>query len=267
TDRLGRRDVHSAQAARRTVRATGCGLAAGRLAPGDVVAGVGCRSGRGRPGLSGAARSRAVSHRPGPIMGRMPERSGSLGGAADRFLSHPIAGDAVLAVLLAVPLGAMSVGLLSASISPTWHVLAAGGGLAVLHACVVWRRRFPQAAYLFGAGAMLGLVLLPALQDPTAWQYPPVLLPSSMTFGLLLYTAGSQMRRQQAIAALLVALVGVVAVVARLWSPATWGAEEAEPLVWRIGLTLGLSAMSGCLWALGRLSGIRGKYLAQLREK
>src|SRR5699024_2880058 len=65
----------------------------------------------------------------------------------------------------------------------------------------------------------------------------------------------------------LVALVGVVAVVARLWSPATWGAEEAEPLVWRIGLTLGLSAMSGCLWALGRLSGIRGKYLAQLREK
>src|SRR5699024_8108953 len=117
------------------------------------------------------------------------------------------------------------------------------------------------------AGAMLGLVLLPALQDPTAWQYPPVLLPSSMTFGLLLYTAGSQMRRQQAIAALLVALVGVVAVVARLWSPATWGAEEAEPLVWRIGLTLGLSAMSGCLWALGRLSGIRGKYLAQLREK
>jgi len=200
-------------------------------------------------------------------MGRMPERSGSLGGAVDRFLSHPIAGDAVLAVLLAVPLGAMSVGLLSASISPTWHVLAAGGGLAVLHACVVWRRRFPQAAYLFGAGAMLGLVLLPALQDPTAWQYPPVLLPSSMTFGLLLYTAGSQMRRQQAIAALLVALVGVVAVVARLWSPATWGAEEAEPLVWRIGLTLGLSAMSGCLWALGRLSGIRGKYLAQLREK
>src|SRR5699024_9856437 len=99
------------------------------------------------------------------------------------------AGDAVLAILLAVPLGAMSFGLLSASISPAWQVLVAGTAVVVLHTCVVWRRRFPQAAYLLGAAAMLLLVLMPALQDPTAWRYPPVLLPSSMTFGLLLYTA------------------------------------------------------------------------------
>lgn len=200
-------------------------------------------------------------------MGGMPERPGSLGGAVDRFLSRPIAGDAVLAVLLAVPLGAMSFDLLSGSISPTWQVLVAGTVLVVLHACVAWRRRFPQAAYLLGAAVMLTLVLMPALQDPTGLSYPPVLLPSSMTFGLLLYTAGSQLHRRQAVAALVVALVGVVAVLLRMWSPATWGAGEAEPLVWRIGLALGLSAMTGCLWALGRLSGIRGKYLAQLREK
>jgi len=200
-------------------------------------------------------------------MGGMPERSGFAGGVVDSFLSRPIAGDAVLAILLAVPLGAMSFGLLTASISPRWHVLAAGSALVVLHVGVVWRRRFPQVVFLLGAVAMLALVLMPALQDPTAWRYPPVLLPSSLTFGLLLYTAGSQLRRRRAVAALVVALGGVVAVVVRLWSPATWGAGEAEPLVWRIGLALGLTAMSGCLWALGRLSGIRGKYLAQVREK
>ena len=201
-------------------------------------------------------------------MGMMPATS-SRGAALDSLLSRPLAGDAVLAVLLAAVLGPMSASLLRSAVSPAPVVLAAAGGVLVLHGCVIWRRRAPVTAYLLAAVAMLALVLLPPLLDPGGFAYATVLLPSSMLFALMLYTVAGQVRRSYALGALGVALVGVLAVVVRLWDPAAWGGSIGSytPWVWRLGLAVALGAVVATLWALGRLSGVRRLFLEGLREK
>lgn len=202
-------------------------------------------------------------------MSRMPARSSTLGRTVDTFMARPVASDAVLAVLLAVPLGVMSVSLLRQVTSQASLVLAAGALVLVLHVCVIWRRRFPQSMFLAAAAAMLALTWLPSLQDLSGLAFPPVLLPSSMTFGLLLYTVAGQVAWRRALIMLGISLAGVAAVVARLWLPGSWGISTggSEPWVWRLGLAVALCAVVACLWALGRMSGIRSLFLDGLREQ
>lgn len=201
-------------------------------------------------------------------MGRMPDSS-TRGATVDALLARPLVGDAVLAVLLAAVIGPMSVSLLRDVASPTPTVVAAAGCVLVLHGCVIWRRRAPMIAYLLASAATLALVLLPPLQDPNGFAYAAVLLPSAMLFALLLYTVAGQVSRTPALAALGVALVGVVAVLVRLWQPTSWGGSTGsyEPWVWRLGLSVALGAVVACLWTLGRLSGVRRLFLDGLREK
>lgn len=192
------------------------------------------------------------------------------GAAVDTFLGrHQVSGDAVLAVLLALPLGLVSFGLLRASDSPLSLRLLAGLALLVLHGSVVPRRVRPRAAYGLAAVAMLLLVLLPPLHDPPGANYPAVLLPSSLVFGLLLYTVSGRLDLLPSLACLAVALAGVVLVVARFWDPASWGGSAGgyELVAWRIGLSAGLVAVTACLWSLGRLSRMRMLFLAELRAK
>lgn len=202
-------------------------------------------------------------------MAAMPARPAVHGASVDSFLSRPLVGDAVLAALLAAVLGPMSVSLLRSAASPTAEVAAAGLCVLVLHLCVVWRRRTPRTAYLLAAVATLGLVLLPPLQDASGVAYAAVLLPSSMAFALLLYTVAGRVPRRPALVALAVALAGVLAVLVRLWDPATWGGSigSFEPWVWRSGLAVALAGVVVCLWTLGRLSGVRRLYLEELRAK
>lgn len=201
-------------------------------------------------------------------MGLMPATS-SRGASVDSLLARPLAGDGLLAVLLAAVLGSMSASLLRSATNPMPLVLAAAGCVLVLHGCVIWRRRAPVVAYLLAAAATLVLVLLPSLQDPSGFAYATVLLPSSMVFALMLYTVAGQVGRRYALGALGVALVGVLAVLVRLWNPATWGGSTGsyEPWVWRLGLTVALGAVVATLWALGRLSGVRRLFLEGLREQ
>lgn len=201
-------------------------------------------------------------------MGQMTA-SPSRGAMLDSLLARPLVGDAVLAVLLATVLGPMSVSLLRTAVNPAPVVLTATGCVLVLHGCVLWRRRAPVTAYLVGAAAMLLLVLLPPLQDPTGFAYATVLLPSSMLFALMLYTVAGQVGRTMALAALAVALVGVLTVLVRLWDPTSWGGSTGSygEWVWRLGLAVALSAVVATLWALGRLSGVRRLFLEGLREK
>lgn len=190
--------------------------------------------------------------------------------AVDSFLSrHQVSGDAVLAVLLALPLGLVSFGLLRASDSPLSLRLLAGAGLLVLHGCVVARRLRPPAAYGLAAAAMLLLVVLPPLHDPGGAYYPAVLLPSSLVFGLLLYTVSGRLDLLPGLACLAVALAGLVLVMARFWDPASWGGSSGgyDLVAWRIGLSVGLAAVTACLWSLGRLSRVRVLFLAELRAK
>ncbi|MFD9941181.1 sensor histidine kinase [Nonomuraea sp. NPDC059023] len=196
--------------------------------------------------------------------------SRSAGAAVDSLLNrHQVSADAVLAVLLVLPLGLVSLGLLQASDSPLPLRLLAGLGLLVLHACVVPRRLRPLAAYGLGAAAMLLLVALPPLHDPGGAYYPAALLPSTLVFGLLLYTASSRLDLVPGLVCLAVALAGVGLLLARLWNPASWGGSSGshELVAWRIGLSAGLVAVAACLWSLGRLSRMRGLFLSELRAK
>ncbi|MFE0156761.1 sensor histidine kinase [Nonomuraea sp. NPDC059007] len=196
--------------------------------------------------------------------------SRSAGAAVDSLLNrHQVSADAVLAVLLVLPLGLVSLGLLQASDSPLSLRLLAGLGLLVLHACVVPRRLRPLAAYGLGAAAMLLLVALPPLHDPGGAYYPAALLPSTLVFGLLLYTASSRLDLVPGLVCLAVALAGVGLLLARLWNPASWGGSSGshELVAWRIGLSAGLVAVAACLWSLGRLSRMRGLFLSELRAK
>ncbi|GGP03428.1 histidine kinase [Nonomuraea glycinis] len=189
----------------------------------------------------------------------------------DSFLGrHRVSGDAALAVLLALPLGLISLSLLRASDSPLSIRLVTGFGLLILHGSVVPRRLCPRAAYGIAAAAMVLLVLLPPLHDPSSGaNYPPVLLPSTLVFGLLLYTVAGRLDLLSSLACLAVALMGVGLVVARLWDPVSWGGSSGsyELPVWRIGLAAGLAAAAVCLWSLGRLSGMRALFLAELAAK
>jgi signal transduction histidine kinase len=189
----------------------------------------------------------------------------------DSFLGrHRVSGDAALAVLLALPLGLISLSLLRASDSPLSIRLVTGFGLLILHGSVVLRRLRPRAAYSIAAAAMVLLVLLPPLHDPSSGaNYPPVMLPSTLVFGLLLYTVAGRLDLLSSLACLAVALTGVGLVVARLWDPVSWGGSSGsyELPVWRIGLSAGLAAAAVCLWSLGRLSGMRALFLAELAAK
>jgi signal transduction histidine kinase len=116
---------------------------------------------------------------------------------------------------------------------------------------------------------MLLLVALPPLHDPGGAYYPAVLLPSTLVFGLLLYTASGRLDLLPSLLCLAVALTGVALVLARLWNPASWGGSSGsyELVAWRIGLSVGLVAAAACLWSLGRLSRIRVLFLSELRAK
>ncbi|MEO3886072.1 histidine kinase [Nonomuraea sp. B5E05] len=200
----------------------------------------------------------------------MRESTSTAGAAVESFLHrHQVSADAGLAVLLLLPLGLVSLSLLQTSDSPLSLRLLAGGGLLVLHACVVLRRLRSLAAYGLGGAVMLLLVALPPLHDPYGAYYPAVTLPSTLVFGLLLYTASSRLDLLPSLVCLAVTLTGVALVLARLWNPASWGGSVGsyELVAWRIGLSLGLVAAAACLWSLGRLSRLRLVLLSELQAK
>src|SRR5699024_10797239 len=145
----------------------------------------------------------------------------------------------------------------------------AAGCLLVLHGGVLWRRRAPVLTYLVTAAAMLTLVLLPPLHDPTGVAYATVLLPSSMVFALMLYTVAEQVRRNYALATLGIAVVGVVVVLVRLWDPTSWGGSTGsyDASLWRLGLAVALTGVVATVEALGRLSGARWLCLEWLLER
>lgn len=177
--------------------------------------------------------------------------------------------DLLLAVGLAILLGGPSMGLLGGSDSPNLIRAVAGLALVVLHASVIIRRVRVLPAYVLAAASMLVVVSLPLLHDPSGAVYPALLLPSTLVFGLILFSAAARLEDRRAVAALAVAVVGVVAAVVRLWQPRGWGGPATDlPLItWRIGISLGLLAAVGCLWSLGRLSRVRQLFLAELRAK
>lgn len=188
----------------------------------------------------------------------------------DSFLRrNRLFADLLLAVILAVVLGGPSFGLLSGSDSPMLIRVAALGALLTLHASVIIRRVRVLPAYVIAAAAMLMVVVLPPLHDPSGAVYPALLTPSTLVFGLLLFSAASRLEHRSALVALITAVVGVGLAVARLWQPVAWGGptQDFTLVTWRTGISIGLLTLVGCLWSLGRLSRMRTLFLGELRAK
>lgn len=190
--------------------------------------------------------------------------------AVDSFLRrNRLLVDLLLGLVLAILLGAPSLRLLGASDSPMAIRVIVFVALLALHASVVLRRLRVLPAYGIAAAAMLTVVVLPPLHDPSGATFPALLLPTTLVFGLLLFTAASRLSYRHAVTALIMAVVGVALAVFRLWVPATWGgpAGDLALITWRIGIGVGMLAAVACLWSLGRLSHLRTLFHAELRAK
>ncbi|MER7209127.1 histidine kinase [Streptosporangium sp. NPDC000239] len=120
--------------------------------------------------------------------------------ASQRRSAWPVVAHVVLFLLTTVIL-AGALWYLGAGL---WQALAVAGAAVLLHVGAVTARRRPWEGYAIGALAMLVLVLTPLL----GWS--PVMLPSAVCFPLALWRLTGLVPVRSSVAALAVALLGIV---------------------------------------------------------
>jgi signal transduction histidine kinase len=179
--------------------------------------------------------------------------------------------DTLFAGALALVLGISSTALLWEA---SWPVPARAGVLALLvlaHAAVAARRAVPAFAYGLACAVMLVLVALPDIAQQrttvlTGQLVPPILLPSTLVFPVLLYTVAAHGRRPWPALALAAAFVGAVLTTVRLWI-----SFDAEPDLagtgWRLFVPGALLAAVLAPWGLGRFRAVRAAYVEALEER
>jgi signal transduction histidine kinase len=179
--------------------------------------------------------------------------------------------DALFAAALAVVLGTSSVTLLwrsDLSLPARVGVLAL---LVVAHATVVVRQVLPLVAYALACAVMLVLVAIPDIGLPQASTLagrfvPPILLPSTLVFPVLLYSVAAHRRRPWPALALAAAFVGAVLTTVRLWI--SFDTEPGlEGTGWRLFVPGALLAAVLAPWGLGRFRAVRAAYVAALEER
>ena len=184
--------------------------------------------------------------------------------------ARPWVSDVVLALVLALVLGPTSLALAAAA--PVATAVAVTVAILVLHASVAFRRTLPRAAYGAACVAMLVLVALPDLPGDgsggaAGQHFPPVLLPSALTYTVLLYSVASRTRRPWPELALGSGLIGAALVTARLWQPEQWADAAVPTAAWRLLLPAGLVAIVLAAWGLGRFRAMRDADVDALRER
>lgn len=137
-----------------------------------------------------------------------------------------------------------------------------------LHICVATARRWPSPSFVIGALTCAVLVAAPDIDGVTdfveASRYSPILLPSTLCFFALLYSASAHTRPPLPNYALGVGLAGSCVTLARLW-----GFTGTPIDTWAWWLLLGTTAFGGttAAWALGRYRVTRAAWTAQLAER
>jgi signal transduction histidine kinase len=185
-------------------------------------------------------------------------------GRVDRWArSHGRAADALATLAVLAVLGGLSVGGAQGIRWSAGWVAALIACFAVLHLTVAVRSRAPEAAFLVAAAAMLVIVFAPAGRvtdhvpgGPT--HLPALLLPSSLVFLLVLYSAASRLAAVRSRVALAIALVGVA-----IATPLTTGAlGQFTADGWLVGFYAGLGLATAVLvtWNLGRLAQLRRRH-------
>jgi signal transduction histidine kinase len=176
--------------------------------------------------------------------------------------------DVALALALALLLGVSSANLVVESAWPAAGRAGVVAAIGVGHAAVAARRFAPVPAYAASCLAMLVIVAAPGLSDGTV-AAPPVLLPSSMVFPVLLYAVAAYAPRPWPFVALGVGLVGATATTVRLW---TFGwTANGLPTMLQPFIPAALLAIILAAWGLGRFRAARTEYrdaqIATLQER
>ena len=94
-----------------------------------------------------------------------------------------------------------------------------------------------------------------------------MLLPSALTYAVLLYSVASRTRRPWPELALGSGLVGAALVTARLWQPEQWADGAVPTAAWRLLLPAALVATVLAAWGLGRFRAMRDADVDALRER
>ena len=115
-----------------------------------------------------------------------------------------------------------------------------------------------RSAFALVSLAALILVLTPALGGAAAAQvgseFAPILLPSSVTFPVMLYAVAAYGRGRKPVPALGVAVVGAMITTLRLWDPGTWTTGVPTGNGWRLFILIAMFAGIVVPWALGRFA-------------
>ncbi|MBX9246462.1 hypothetical protein ICW40_16845, partial [Actinotalea ferrariae] len=183
-----------------------------------------------------------------------PRRDASPAGLDAWVRARPWLPDAGLAVALGVAFGTTSIVFADGAPGDVRAALVVA--VVALHLAVAGRRTWPRAAYAVCCAAMLVLVVLPDLPGDgsvgvTGQRVPPVLLPSSLAFTVLLYSAASRTRHPWPALALGSGLVGAALATARLWRPEEWAGDAVPDAPWRLLLPTALVAVVLAAWGLG----------------
>jgi hypothetical protein len=117
-----------------------------------------------------------------------------------------------------------------------------------------------RSAFALVSLAALILVLTPALGGAAAAQvgseFAPILLPSSVTFPVMLYAVAAYGRGREPVLALGVAVVGAMITTLRLWDPGTWTTGVPTGNGWRLFILISSSSpCSPASWPHGRSAG------------
>lgn len=125
-----------------------------------------------------------------------------------------------------------------------------------------------RSAFALVSLAALILVLTPALGGAAAAQvgseFAPILLPSSVTFPVMLYAVAAYGRGREPVLALGVAVVGAMITTLRLWDPGTWTTGVPTGNGWRLFILLAIFAGIVAPWALGRFRSVHEAYVGTL---
>lgn len=85
-------------------------------------------------------------------------------------------------------------------------------------------------------------------------EFAPILLPSSVTFPVMLYAVAAYGRGREPVLALGVAVVGAMITTLRLWDPGTWTTGVPTGNGWRLFILIAMFAGIVVPWALGRFA-------------
>lgn len=204
-------------------------------------------------------------------------RRGAVGRLEVWTRPRPWVADAALALLVAAPLAASSVSLVSGSRAPGHWAAGLLAAVAVVHLALVGRRTWPLATFVVITFAVLVLGVPPDLTvAPGAGAgagrertvFAPILLPSSAVFFVALYGVAAYGRRPVSGVGLTVGVLGAGVVTARLAQApdVAPGTTLGGPV--QIGFVLvALLAAVGAAWGLGPFRRMRSAYVHALEEK